>query len=184
MIEVTRILEAIQQGDANAAEELLPLVYEELRRLAAHKMADEPPGQTLQPTALVHEAWLCLAGGAAHTWNNREHFFRAAAEVMRHILVDRARQRNAQRHGGHLQQTDLSESKALALSPDDELLAVNEALDQLARRDPVSADLVKLRYFAGLSMAEAAQAVGIPLRSAERLWTFAKTWLRKEIVRS
>ena len=184
MSEVTRILEAIQQGDANAAEELLPLVYEELRRLAAHKMANEPPGQTLQPTALVHEAWLCLAGGAAHTWNNREHFFRAAAEAMRHILVDRARQRNARRHGGHLQQTDLSESKAPALSPDDELLAVNEALDQLARRDPVSADLVKLRYFAGLSMAEAAQALGIPLRSAERLWTFAKTWLRKEIVRS
>ncbi len=184
MSEVTRILEAIQQGDANAAEELLPLVYEELRRLAAHKMANEPPGQTLQPTALVHEAWLCLAGGAAHTWNNREHFFRAAAEAMRHILVDRARQRNAQRHGGHLQQTDLSESKAPDHSPDDELLAVNEALDQLARRDPVSADLVKLRYFAGLSMAEAAQALGIPLRSAERLWTFAKTWLRKEIVRS
>ena len=184
MSEVTRILEAVQQGDANAAEELLPLVYEELRRLAAHRMADEPPGQTLQPTALVHEAWLCLAGGAAQTWNNREHFFRAAAEAMRHILVDRARQRNARRHGGHLQQTDLSESKAPALSPDDELLAVNEALDQLARRDPVSADLVKLRYFAGLSMADAAQALGIPLRSAERLWTFAKTWLRKEIVRS
>ena len=117
MSEVTRILDAIQQGDANAAEELLPLVYEELRRLAAHKMANEPPGQTLQPTALVHEAWLCLAGGAAQTWNNREHFFRAAAEAMRHILVDRARQRNARRHGGHLQQTDLSESKAPALPP-------------------------------------------------------------------
>jgi len=147
-------------------------------------MANEPPGQTLQPTALVHEAWLRLAGGTAQTWNNREHFFRAAAEAMRRILVDRARQRSAQRHGGNLQQTDLSESMAHALSPDDELLAVHEALEHLARRDPVSADLVKLRYFAGLSMAEASQALGIPLRSAERLWTFAKTWLRKEIVRS
>ena len=181
MSDVTRILDAIQSGDPKAADELLPLVYDELRRLAAHKMANEPPGQTLQPTALVHEAWLRLASGAEQSWNNRQHFFRAAAEAMRHILVDRARQRNSQRHGGHLQQTELSESNAPATSPDDELLAVHEALEELSRRDPISADLVKLRYFAGLNMDEASQALGIPLRSAERMWTFAKTWLRKEI---
>jgi len=179
--EVTRILDRAQQGDPKAAEELLPLVYEELRKLAAHKMANEAPGQTLQPTALVHEAWLQLAGNNHQRWNNREHFFRAAAEAMRHILVDRARQRNALKHGGNLQQTELSESKHPSASPDDELLAVHEALEQLARRDPVSADLVKLRYFAGLDMPEAAAALNLPLRTAERLWTFAKTWLRKEI---
>ena len=182
MSEVTRILDSLEQGNAGAADELLPLVYDELRKLAAHKLANEMPGQTLQPTALVHEAWLRLVGANANArWNNRQHFFRAAAEAMRRILVDRARQRNAQRRGGNLQQTELSESKAPATSPDDELLAVHEALDALARRDPVSADLVKLRYFAGLSMSEAAQALGIPLRTAERMWTFAKTWLHKEI---
>jgi len=181
MSEVTQILGRVERGDGKAAEELLPLVYEELRRLAASKMADPQAGHTLQPTALVHEAWLRLVGSPAQSWNNRQHFFRAAAEAMRHILVDRARQRNAQRRGGQLQQTELSESKAPVTSPDDELLAVHEALDQLALRDPLSADLVKLRYFAGLSMAEAAQALSIPLRSAERLWTFAKAWLRKVI---
>ncbi len=179
MSDVTQILERVQQGDGKAAEELLPLVYEELRRLAAAKMAQEQPGQTLQATALVHEAWLRLAGGGH--WNNRQHFFRAAAQAMQRILVDRARQRRAQRRGGALQQTELTDSKALAAAPDDILLAVHEALERLAQRDPVSADLVKLRYFGGLSMAEAAQALGIPLRNAERLWTFAKTWLRKEI---
>ena len=181
MSDVTRILERVEQGDGKAAEELLPLVYEELRRLAGHKMASEAPGQTLQPTALVHEAWLQLVGETSQRWNNRQHFFRAAAEAMRHILVDRARQRSAQRRGGHLQQTELTESKVPVASPDDELLAVSEAVEQLGLRDPVSADLVKLRYFAGMSMVEAAEALDIPLRSAERLWTFAKTWLRKEI---
>ena len=179
MSDVTQILERVEQGDGKAAEELLPLVYEELRKLAATKMAQERPGQTLQPTALVHEAWLRLAG-ETH-WNNRQHFFRAAAQAMQRILVDRARQRRAERRGGRLQETELTESKAPASSPDDELLAVHEALERLALRDPVSADLVNLRYFGGLSMAEAAQALGIPLRNAERLWTFAKTWLRKEI---
>ncbi len=177
--DITQILERVEQGDGKASEELLPLVYEELRRLAAQKMAQEQPGQTLQPTALVHEAWLRLAGESR--WNNRQHFFRAAAQAMHRILVDRARQRSAQRRGGRLQQTELTDSKAPATLPDDELLAVHEALERLAQRDPVSADLVNLRYFAGLSMAEAAQALGIPLRNAERLWTFAKTWLRKEI---
>jgi len=179
--DITQILERVEQGDGKASEELLPLVYEELRRLAAQKMAQEQPGQTLQPTALVHEAWLRLAGESR--WNNRQHFFRAAAQAMHRILVDRARQRSAQRRGGSRQQTELTESKALASSPDDELLAVHEALERLAQRDPVSADLVNLRYFAGLNMAEAAQALGVPLRNAERLWTFAKTWLRKEIGR-
>ncbi len=127
MSDVTRILDRVQQGDPKAAEELLPLIYDELRRLAAHKMANEASGNTLQPTALVHEAWLRLAGGAPQSWNNRQHFFRAAAEAMRHILVDRARQRNAQKRGGHLQQTDLSESKAPVASPDDEMLAVHDA---------------------------------------------------------
>jgi len=181
MSDVTQILERVEKGDGKAAEELLPLVYDELRRLATQKMPKDGPDQTLQPTALVHEAWLRLVGGPTQSWNNRQHFFRAAAEAMRHILVDRARQRRAQRHGGDLQQTELSDSKVPAKSPDDELLAVNEALEQFALRDPVSADLVKLRYFAGLSMADAAQALGIPLRTAERLWTFARIWLRKEI---
>jgi RNA polymerase sigma factor (TIGR02999 family) len=179
MSDVTQILDRVERGDGKAAEELLPLVYEELRKLAAAKMAYEQPGQTLQPTALVHEAWLRLAG-ETH-WNNRQHFFRAAAQAMHRILVDRARQRNAQRRVGHLQQTELTESKVAADPRDDELLAVHEAMERLAQKDPVSADLVNLRYFVGLNMAQAAEALGIPLRAAERLWTFAKCWLRKEI---
>jgi RNA polymerase sigma factor (TIGR02999 family) len=179
--DVTHILEAVARGDPAAADELLPLVYEELRRLAAAKMANEAPGQTLQPTALVHEAWLLLAGAASRGWNGREHFFRAAAEAMRHILVDRARQRNAEKRGHNPQRTELSDSRIPAIPDDDQLLAVHEALDQLALRDPVSADLVKLRYFVGLNMVEAAESLGLPLRTAERMWTFAKTWLRQEI---
>lgn len=161
------------------ASELLPLVYEELRKLAAQKLAHEASDQTLQPTALVHEAWLRLV--AQTGWNDRHHFFRAAAQAMHRILVDRARRRCAERHGGGLHQTELTDSKALASAPDEEVLAVHEELERLAKLDPVSADLVNLRYFAGLSMPEAAEALGIPLRNAERLWTFAKTWLRKEI---
>jgi RNA polymerase sigma factor (TIGR02999 family) len=179
MSDVTQILERVEQGEGKAAEELLPLVYEELRKLAAAKMAQEAPGQTLQPTALVHEAWLRLAGDTH--WNSRQHFFRAAALAMHRILVDRARERNTQRRAGRLHQTELTESKIAADSPDDELLAVHEALERLTQRDPVSADLVNLRYFAGLNMSQAADALGIPLRTAERLWTFAKSWLRKEI---
>jgi RNA polymerase sigma factor (TIGR02999 family) len=179
--QVTQILEAVGAGDAQAAEKLLPLVYDELRRLAAAKMANEAPGQTLQPTALVHEAWLRLSGASRQGWNGREHFFRAAAEAMRRILVDRARQRAAQKRGHNPQRTELSDSQIQSAAPDEQLLAVHAALDELARRDPVSADLVKLRYFVGLSMAEAAASLGLPERSAERLWTFAKTWLREEI---
>jgi RNA polymerase sigma factor (TIGR02999 family) len=179
--QATQLLDAVGAGDAQAAEKLLPLVYEELRRLAAAKMANEAATQTLQPTALVHEAWLRLAGAGGHRWNGREHFFRAAAEAMRRILVDRARQRTAQKRGHNPRRTELSDSKIQAPSQDEQLLAVHEALDQLALRDPLSADLVKLRYFAGLSMAQAAESLGLPLRTAERLWTFAKTWLREQI---
>ena len=179
MSDVTRILDRVQQGEAQAASELLPLVYEELRQLAAHKMAQQVPGHTLQPTALLHEAWLKLTAGASQSWNDRQHFFRAAAEAMRQLLVDRARQRKASKHGGDLRRTELAESKISCRSSDDELMAVDEALEALAQRDPTSAELVKLRFFAGLSMAEAAQAIGLPLRSAERRWTFAKAWLRE-----
>jgi RNA polymerase sigma factor (TIGR02999 family) len=181
MSEVTRILDRVQQGKPQAAEELLPLVYEELRRLAAQKMAQQPSGQTLQPTALVHEAWLKLSSGPNQSWNDRQHFFRAAAEAMRCILVDHARQRKACKHGGDLRRTELAESKIAHPSSDDELVAVHEALDALAQRDPTSAELVKLRYFVGLSMAEAASALDLPQRSAERLWTFAKAWLRQQM---
>jgi RNA polymerase sigma factor (TIGR02999 family) len=178
--QVTQILDAIGAGEPQAAEELLPLVYEELRRLAAVKMAREAPGQTLQPTALVHEAWLRLAG-VGQPWHSREHFFRAAAEAMRRILVDRARQRAADKRGQSPQHTELSDSQMQDFSPDEQILAVHEALDQFARRDPVSAELVKLRYFVGLSMAEAAASLGLPLRTVERQWSFAKAWLRQEI---
>lgn len=180
--EVTRILDRVQQGDSKAAEELLPLVYGELRGLAAANMARESAGQTLQATALVHEAWLRLTGDPERVWNNGEHFFRAAAEAMRRILVDRARERLARKRGGGAHHTELSDSKMdLPASPDDETLDIDEALEELARRDSVSADLVKLRYFVGLSMADAAKALNISLRSAERMWTFARSWLRKEI---
>src|SRR5215831_5307152 len=157
MSDVTQILERVERGDGKAAEELLPLVYEVLRRLAAAKMAQEQPGPTLQPTALVHEAWLRLAD-ETH-WNNRQHIFRAAAQAMHRILVDRARQRNAQCRAGRLEQTELTESKGAVSSSDDEILAVHEALKRLAQRDPISADLVNLRYFAGLTMPQAAEAL-------------------------
>jgi RNA polymerase sigma factor (TIGR02999 family) len=179
--DVTRMLSAVDCGDPKAAEELLPLLYEELRKLAAAKMAGEAPGQTLQPTALVHEAWLRLTGTASQGWNGREHFFRAAAEAMRRILVDRARQRAAEKRGGNPHRTELSESKVQGVQNDEQILAVHEALDQFALRDPVSAELVKLRYFVGMSMGEAAESLGLPLRTAERQWTFAKAWLRQQI---
>jgi RNA polymerase sigma factor (TIGR02999 family) len=175
---VTQILDAVEAGDAQAAERLLPLLYDELRRLAAAKMAREAPGQTLQPTALVHEAWLRLIDGQAQHWQNRAHFFAAAAEAMRRILVERARRRKVLARGGFAHQTELTESALLAPAPDDELLAVHQALDKLEAEDARAAELVKLRYFAGLSMPEAAEALDLPLRSAERIWTFARAWLR------
>jgi RNA polymerase sigma factor (TIGR02999 family) len=181
--DITLILNAVQQGDPKAAEELLPLLYKELRKLAAQKMANEAPGQTLQPTALVHEAWLRLVGSGQEHWNSRGHFFGAAAEAMRRILVERARRRRVLEKGGFGEKSDLDESDLVATAPAEELLAVDEALDRLAAEDPAAADVVKLRYFAGMTMAEAAEAMGLPLRSAERLWTFARAWLRQALVR-
>jgi RNA polymerase sigma factor (TIGR02999 family) len=176
--EVTRILDRVQQGDTRAAGELLPLVYEELRKLATHKMAGEAPGQTLQPTALVHEAWLRLAGEEKERWEGRAQFFSAAAEAMRRILIERARRRHALKHGGNAEHEPLEESRLALAAPTDEMFAVHEALDQLATQDPQAADLVKLRYFAGMNMPEAAAALDIPQRTAERLWAFARAWLR------
>jgi len=183
MSEVTRILNAIKEGDAKAAEQLLPLVYNELRRLAAHKMAGEASGHTLQPTALVHEAWLRLAGPHPERWDNRAHFFAAAAEAMRRILVEHARRKQSLKRGGGLEREELHDSLLVLASPPDELLAVHEALDQFAREDPQAAELVKLRYFVGMTMEEAAAALGLGKRTAESLWTYARVWLHREIRR-
>ncbi len=182
MSEITRILNAIEQGDPQAADRLLPLVYEELRRLAAQRLIHEAPGQTLQATALVHEAYLRLVGGEPdRPWNGRGHFFAAAAEAMRRILVEKARRRKRIRHGGGRQRIDLDEACSLIQPPSDDLLALDEALTRLAALNSVRAELVKLRFFAGLTMPEAAAALGISLATAERYWTFARTWLYAEL---
>ncbi len=183
MNEVTRILNAIHQGNPKAAEELLPLVYSELRRLAGAKMAGEAPGHTLQPTALVHEAWLRLAAAHQPSWENRAHFFAAAAEAMRRILVEHARRKQSQKRGGGAVREELDEYALVLAAPPDELLAVHEALDAFARQDPAAAELVKLRYFVGMTMEEAAAALGLGKRTAESLWTYARAWLRREIRR-
>lgn len=181
MNEVTRILEAAQRGDALAADQLLPLVYDELRRIAAYKMSRETPGQTLQPTALVHEAWMRLVGTPEQKFDGRGHFFAAAGEAMRRILVDAARRRRSLKRGGGVEREEWHESKVIRSGPSDEVLAIDEALNQLALEDPVSAELVKLRYFVGMTMDEAAEALGLSLRSAERLWTFSRAWLRRRM---
>jgi RNA polymerase sigma factor (TIGR02999 family) len=181
MSEVTRILEAVQQGDAKATGELLPLVYGELRRLAAHKMAQEQPGQTLQPTALVHEAYLRLVGSGQDQWNGRGHFFAAAAEAMRRILVENARRKRRLRHGGEMQRVHLTTLDVAITSQGEHLLAVDEALDKLAAQDPVGAQLIKLRFFAGLPNVEAAKLLGIPERTAKRTWAYARAWLFEEL---
>jgi RNA polymerase sigma factor (TIGR02999 family) len=181
MSEVTRILDALQQGDAEAGAQLLPLVYDELRRVAAGKLAHEAPGQTLQATALVHEAYLRLVGGGRDLrWDSRGHFFAAAAEAMRRILVESARRKGRQRHGGGRRRVELSDVAAAA-APVDEVLAVDEALTQLAREEPQTAELVKLHYFAGLSIEEAAALLGIAERSAYRHWAFARAWLFRRL---
>jgi RNA polymerase sigma factor (TIGR02999 family) len=179
--DVTRILEAAQQGDPKAAGELLPLVYDELRRLAAHKMSSEAPNQTLQPTALVHEAWMRLVGNENQKWDGRGHFFAAAAEAMRRILIDRARRKRAARHGGGQQRVDVLEMDLASPDNDDQLLAVSEALDKLAAEHKVEAELVKLRYFVGMTNDEAAEVLGIAPRTAKYYWTHARAWLYREI---
>jgi RNA polymerase sigma factor (TIGR02999 family) len=180
MNEITQLLQAIDRGDENSAGELLPLVYEELRKLAASKMAREAPGQTLQPTALVHEAWLRLAGGASPRFNGRAHFFGAAAEAMRRILIDRARRKAARRHGGGQQRVDIDEIEIAAPAPEDELLAVNDALDKFAALDASKARLVKLRFFAGLTLEQAAGVLGVSEPTAKRWWAYARAWLFEE----
>jgi RNA polymerase sigma factor (TIGR02999 family) len=181
MSDVTRILQSVSGGNAKAAEELLPLVYEELRKLATAKMANESPNQTLQPTALVHEAWLRLTGNENVKWDGRAHFFGAAAEAMRRILIDNARRKQARRHGGGQQRLDIADVDIAAPGKDDELLAMDEALEKLAAQDKQKAELVKLRYFAGLSIEESAQILGISIPTANRWWSYARAWLFDQI---
>jgi RNA polymerase sigma factor (TIGR02999 family) len=171
----------VDQGDPKAADELLPLVYEELRRLAAQKMAREAAGQTLQPTALVHEAWLRLVGSHAQPWNSRGHFFAAAAEAMRRILIDNARRKNRLRHGQGLARVDLDQVDVAIHSDDDTLIRVDEALQKLAQESPVKAELVKLRFFIGLSIADAGQALGLSESTAKRYWAYSRAWLYEEL---
>jgi RNA polymerase sigma factor (TIGR02999 family) len=179
--DVTHILEALAHGDTTAADELLPLVYEELRKLAAQKMANEAPNQTLQPTALVHEAWLKLAGSNRQQWRGRSHFFGAAAEAMRRILIDKARRKASLKRGQDQPLEELHESRIELPMPQDEILAVHEALDALAAEDATAAEVVKLRYFVGMTIPEIAEALEISPRSADRHWLFARAWLKGAI---
>lgn len=182
MSDVTQILSAIEQGDPQAAAQLLPLVYDELRKLAAQKLVQERPGQTLQPTALVHEAYLRLVDvEKAQRWNSRGHFFAAAAEAMRRILVEAARRKGRVRHGGGRRRVDLDLAEPPVAESDDDLLALDEALTHLATVDQPAARLVELRYFAGLTMPEAAETLGISLRTAERNWAYARAWLHRSV---
>jgi len=178
---VTHILEAVERGDAQAAAELLPLVYEELRRLAASKMANEAAGNTLQPTALVHEAWLRLVGNNNPKFAGRPHFFAAAAEAMRRILIDRARSKQAVRHGGGQQRLNIDQLDLASPDADDQVLAINDALEKLAAQDPIEAQLVKLKYFVGLTVEEAASMLDIAPRTARNYWAHARAWLAHEI---
>jgi RNA polymerase sigma factor (TIGR02999 family) len=185
MTDMTRLLDAAAAGDPKAAADLLPLVYAELRSLAAARLAHEKAGQTLQATALVHEVYLRLVGGSQPDgWSGRRHFFAAAAEAMRRILVEAARRKGRRRHGGGRQRVDLDEAAPVAAEPSDDLLDLDAALTGLEAADPLAAQLVKLRYYAGLSMMDAAAALGLPLRTAERNWTYARTWLHRELSRT
>ena len=184
MSEVTRILERVEHGDPLAADELLPLVYRELRRLAAHKMAGEAPGHTLKPTALVHEAWLRLGADAQPGWQNRAHFFAAAAEAMRRILIERARRKHREKRGGGAEHVDVAELEIAApLGNEEESLAIHETLDRLAAQDARKAEVVKLRYFVGLSFEETAEVLGISVPTAKREWAYARAWLHQEIAK-
>jgi RNA polymerase sigma factor (TIGR02999 family) len=182
MSDVTRILSAIEEGDPHAADQLLPLVYDELRKLAAHKLAREKPGQTLDATALVHEAYLRLVDAAkVQHWNSRGHFFAAAAEAMRRILVDQARKKKSQKGGGGLERLPLEEVEIVAPQPAVDPLAVHDALEKFERLDKAAADLVKLRYFAGFTLPQAAEALGISSSTADRQWAYARAWLHAEL---
>ncbi|MCI0641247.1 MAG: ECF-type sigma factor [Gemmataceae bacterium] len=182
MSDVTHILSAIEQGDPSAAEQLLPLIYDELRRLAAQRLAHEKPGQTLDATALVHEAYLRLVGAdKQQPWNSKGHFFAAAAEAMRRILVDNARRKHSLKRGGPQRRVSLDEGISMQNEPTDSLLALDEALARLAQEDPVKAELVKLRYFAGLSVEQSAEALGISRATADRYWAYAKVWLYQAV---
>ena len=181
MSDATVLLAAVEQGDPKAANQLLDVVYEELRRLAAYKMAQEAPGQTLQPTALVHEAWLKLIGAGERKFENRAHFFAVAAEAMRRILIDRARSRHAIRHGGGQVRQNVDDLALATEADDDQMLAVNDALEKFALAEPQKAELVKLRYFVGLSVDEAAQTLGISEPTAKRWWAYARAWLFREM---
>jgi RNA polymerase sigma factor (TIGR02999 family) len=188
MTEVTRILSEIEHGDPGAAEQLLPLVYDELRRLAAQKLAQEKPGQTLQPTALVHEAYTRLVGGGEaaaarpQRWDSRGHFFAAAAEAMRRILIDRAREKRAEKRGGCRKRLDVDAVDVAAQAAPDQLLAIDDALAKLAREDPAAARLVELRYFGGLTVDEAGKALGMSTATAYRHWKYARAWLHSELL--
>ncbi len=183
MPEVTQLLNAIGQGDLLASAELLPIVYDELRKLAAQRLAHEKPGQTLQATALVHEAYLRLLGpaGSDQSWNSRGHFFGAAAEAMRRILVEQARRKNRVRHGGELQRVDFDSELQISHEPDDNLLALDEALTRFAVDDPLAAEVVKLRYFAGLTIEETGSALGISVQAVNRHWAYARAWLFRHL---
>ena len=181
MSDVTRVIEAIQHGDPKAADELLPLVYEELRKLAASKMANEAAGNTLQPTALVHEAWMRLVGNHNPKFAGRAHFFAAAAEAMRRILIDRARSKRAVRHGGGQVRVDIQQLDLASPAADDQLLAINDALDKLVADDPKKAELAKLRYFVGMTFEEAAEVLGISVATAKRYWAYARAFLYEEM---
>lgn len=181
MPEITRLLQSLERGDALAADQLLPLVYEELRKLAAHKMSLQPPGQTLQATALVHEAYLRLVGNEERRWESRRHFFSAAAEAMRHILIDRARRRLRIRHGEGAEKVPVDEVEIVAPAKDETVLQLDEALEQLAKISPEQAEIVKLRFFAGFTEPEIAEILNLSERSVQRQWSYAKAWLFERI---
>jgi len=184
MSDVTRILNAIEQGDAHAIDGLLPAVYDELRHLAARKLSQERPGQTLQATALVHEAYIRLVGAEAQSWKSHTHFFSAAAEAMRRILIENARRKQALKHGGGRQKVDIDDAQLAIEQPSEDIIALDEALEKLSKKDRIKAELVKLRYFAGLTIEQAADILGISCATAERYWDYARSWLRVEISKS
>jgi RNA polymerase sigma factor (TIGR02999 family) len=183
MTDVTRILNAIERGDAKATDELLPLVYEELRILAAQKLSHESPGQTLQATALVHEAYIRLVGDQPQSWENHGHFFAAAAEAMRRILVENARRKGRLKRGGAQERTGLDDATLAIEGPPEDVIALDEALTKFAKEDPAVFELVRLRYFAGLTQQQAAEILGMPRRTADRNWAYARAWLYQEMTR-